>query len=109
MEVTTPLSKPQSSMPPSSSPWSSTSGLPGAGPFYALTPVFEMVARDSARRALRGKVGLPQALDELLEIVRRAKDWQEGEARKQMLNLFDFASEPELVGEYRKKLASALY
>jgi putative thioredoxin len=50
-----------------------------------------------------------EALDELLEIVRRAKDWKEGEARKQILNLFTLAGEPELVAEYRRKLASALY
>ena len=56
-----------------------------------------------------GKKHYREAMDELLEIVRRAKDWKEGEARKQILNLFNLAGEPELVGEYRKKLASALY
>ncbi len=56
-----------------------------------------------------GKHRYREAMDELLEIVRRAKDWKEGEARKQILNLFNLAGEPELVSEYRKKLASALY
>jgi len=56
-----------------------------------------------------GKKRYREALDELLEIVRRAKDWKEGEARKQILNLFTLAGEPELVSEYRRKLASALY
>ena len=56
-----------------------------------------------------GKKRYREAMDELLEIVRRAKDWKEGEARKQIVNLFNLAGEPELVGEYRKKLASALY
>ena len=50
-----------------------------------------------------------EAMDELLEIVRRAKDWKDGEARKQILNLFNLAGEPELVSEYRRTLASALY
>jgi len=50
-----------------------------------------------------------EAMDELLEIVRRAKDWKDGEARKQILNLFNLAGEPELVSEYRRKLSSALY
>ena len=51
-----------------------------------------------------------EAMDELVEIVRRAKDWKEGEARKQLLNLFNMAGDqPELVSEYRRKLASALY
>jgi putative thioredoxin len=51
-----------------------------------------------------------EAMDELVEIVRRGKDWKEGEARKQLLNLFNLAGDqPELVSEYRRKLASALY
>jgi putative thioredoxin len=51
-----------------------------------------------------------EAMDELLEIIKRAKDWKEGEARKQLLALFGMAqSQPALVAEYRRKLASALY
>ena len=48
-------------------------------------------------------------MQELLEIVRRAKDWKEGEARKQLVALFNLAGDqPELVSEYRRKLSSAL-
>ena len=51
-----------------------------------------------------------EAMEELVEIVRRAKDWKDGEARKQLLALFNLAgNQPELVSEYRRKLASALY
>ena len=51
-----------------------------------------------------------EAMGELLEIVRRDKSWREGEARKQLLNIFNLAeSEPELVSEYRRQLATALY
>ncbi len=51
-----------------------------------------------------------EAMDELLEIVRRDKSWRDGEARRQLLTLFTLAAgEPELVSEYRRKLASALY
>jgi putative thioredoxin len=51
-----------------------------------------------------------EAMDELLEIVRRSKDWRDGEARRQLLAIFALAAgEPELVSEYRRKLASALY
>ncbi len=51
-----------------------------------------------------------EAMDELLEIVRRARDWRDGEARRQLLALFTLAAaEPELVSEYRRKLAAALY
>jgi putative thioredoxin len=50
------------------------------------------------------------AMDELLAIVRKDKNWRDGEARKQLLNLFTLAAEePELVFEYRRKLATALY
>jgi putative thioredoxin len=51
-----------------------------------------------------------EALDELIEIVRRDKDWNDGAARKQVLNIFNLAeSDDALVSEYRKKFASALY
>jgi len=51
-----------------------------------------------------------EALDQLLEIVRRDKDWKDGEARKQALEIFNLAAaDAALVSEYRRKLASALY
>jgi len=51
-----------------------------------------------------------EALDELIEIVRRDKDWNEGVARKQVLNIFNLVeSDDALVSEYRKKFANALY
>jgi putative thioredoxin len=51
-----------------------------------------------------------EAMDELLEIVRRAKTWREGEAQKQLLTLFSLAAgDPALVAAYRRKLASALH
>ena len=51
-----------------------------------------------------------EALDELLEIVRRDRNWKDGEARKQILAIFNLAEkQPDLVSEYRRKLASALY
>ena len=50
-----------------------------------------------------------EALEQLLEIVKRDKDWRDGEARRQMLAIFNLAADAELVSEYRRKLASALY
>jgi putative thioredoxin len=51
-----------------------------------------------------------EAMDQLLEIVRRDKNWRDGEARRQLLTLFTLAAgEPDLVSEYRRKLATALY
>jgi putative thioredoxin len=51
-----------------------------------------------------------EAMDGLLCIVQRDKSWRDGEARKQLLNIFNLAAaQPELVSEYRRKLATALY
>jgi putative thioredoxin len=49
-------------------------------------------------------------MEDLLDIVRRDKGWRDGEARRQLLNLFTLAaSDPELVSEFRRKLATTLY
>ena len=51
-----------------------------------------------------------EAMEQLLEIARRDKAWRDGEARRQMVTLFTLAAdEPDLVSEYRRKLATALY
>src|SRR3989304_1290076 len=50
-----------------------------------------------------------EALDELLEIVRRDKTWRDGEARRQILNILNLAADQSLASEYRRKLASAIY
>ncbi|MGH8687684.1 MAG: thioredoxin [Burkholderiales bacterium] len=64
----------------------------------------------AALAALYGaKKRYAEAMDELLEIIRRAKDWKDGEARRQILALFSLAGDDDLVAEYRKKLARALY
>jgi putative thioredoxin len=71
-------------------------------------------ADHEARLALAGRYAAErryrQAMEELLEIVRQAKDWRDGEARRQLLAIFNLAAaERDLVAEYRKKLAAALY
>jgi putative thioredoxin len=71
-------------------------------------------ADHDARLALAGTYAAQQryrdAMEELLEIVRRAKRWRDGEARKQLLALFGLAADqPDLVAEYRRKLAAALH
>jgi putative thioredoxin len=51
-----------------------------------------------------------EAMDELLGIVRRDKNWRDGEPRRQLLHLFTIAAaDGDLVSEYRRKLATALY
>jgi putative thioredoxin len=71
-------------------------------------------ADHEARLALAGLYGAKhryrEAMDALLEIIRREREWRDGEARKQLLALFTLAKdEPDLVSEYRRKLAAALY
>ena len=58
----------------------------------------------AARRSWR------EAMDQLIEIVRRDKSWRDGAARKQLLAIFNLAAaEPDLVSEYRRKLSGVLY
>jgi len=65
---------------------------------------FALAQREAAARRYR------EAMAQLLEIVRRDKGWRDGEARRQLLHLFSLAGgDPELVSEYRRKLATALY
>jgi putative thioredoxin len=50
------------------------------------------------------------AIDELLEIIRRDREWNDGEARKQLINIFDaLGPADQLVMESRRKLSSILF
>jgi putative thioredoxin len=70
----------------------------------------DLEARYALAQRLAAARRYREAMDELLGIVRRDKAWRDGEARKQLLNLFTLAAdEPELVSEYRRQLATALY
>jgi putative thioredoxin len=65
---------------------------------------YGLAQRHAAARRYR------EAMEQLLAIVRKDKDWRDGEARRQLLHLFTLAAqEPELVSEYRRKLSTALY
>ncbi|HVY65260.1 MAG TPA: thioredoxin [Gammaproteobacteria bacterium] len=67
-------------------------------------------ARLALANLLAGQRRYREAMDELLELVRRARSWRDGIARTQLLSLFTLAAnEPELVAEYRRKLASTLH
>lgn len=51
-----------------------------------------------------------EAMDALVEIMRRDRHWRDGEARERLLALFGTAGvDPQLAAEYRRKLASMLY
>jgi putative thioredoxin len=70
----------------------------------------DLEARYALAQRLAAARRYRDAMDELLAILRRDKNWRDGEARKQLVNLFTLAAEaPELVSEYRRKLATTLY
>jgi putative thioredoxin len=69
----------------------------------------DLEARLAYAGALASRKLWREAMDQLLEIIRRDKEWNDGEARKQLLAIFNLGAGPELVSEYRRKLASALY
>ena len=65
---------------------------------------YALAQRHAAARGYR------EAMGELLAIVRKDKNWRDGEARKQLLALFTLAAaDPDLVSEFRRKLATTLY
>ena len=48
-------------------------------------------------------------MDELIEMIRRDKSWNDEAARKTLLSVFDMLGTDPRVGQYRRKLASVLY
>jgi putative thioredoxin len=67
-------------------------------------------ARIKLASVLAGQRRFREAMEELLEVVRLGRHTQADEARAQLLSLFTMAaSDPALVSEYRRKLASALH
>lgn len=65
-------------------------------------------ARLQLARALIARQQHAGACDQLLEIVRRDRKFNDDVARKTLLQLFSVLGDAPLVGEYRRKLASAL-
>src|SRR5690606_23098744 len=89
-------------------------GADGADEAALQARIAAVPADHEARAALAGLYAAAgryrDAMEALLEIVRRDKDWRDGEARRQLVGLFTIASDdPRLVSEYRRKLASALH
>jgi putative thioredoxin len=48
-------------------------------------------------------------MDALLELLRKNRNYRDGEARRVMLALFQYLGDDPLVNEYRRKLASVLF
>ena len=82
----------------------------------ALDPSNDAARLDMAALLLdRGEVPaarqeFPQALEQLLEIVRRDRHFRDDGARLKMLSVFEMAAaDPDLVTDYRSKLSSLLF
>ena len=48
-------------------------------------------------------------LDQFLDILKRQRDWQDGQAKKRLLAAFATIDDADLVGSYRRKMASLLF
>jgi putative thioredoxin len=69
----------------------------------------DLEARLALAGALAARKAWREAMDQLLDIIRRDKSWRDGEARRQLLAIFNLAAaQAALVSEYRRKLASVL-
>jgi putative thioredoxin len=49
------------------------------------------------------------ALDEFLHILRTQRDWNEGQAKKRLIAAFNILDDEDLVGTYRRRMASLLF
>jgi putative thioredoxin len=48
-------------------------------------------------------------LDQFLAILQKARDWNDGQAKKRLLAAFSTLDDAELVGRYRRRMASLLF
>jgi len=70
----------------------------------------DLSARFELAKALAAKGRLAEAVDQLLEIIGRERDWNEGAARKQLLTVFEAAGPASDVAKQgRRRLSSLLF
>ena len=50
-----------------------------------------------------------QGLDEFLALLRSAREWNEGQAKKRLIAAFNVLDDEELVGAYRRRMSSLLF
>ena len=67
-------------------------------------------ARFELAKALAGKGALSEAVDQLLELIARDRDWNEGAARSQLLTVFEASGQTsDLTRQGRRRLSSILF
>ena len=75
------------------------------------------VARDPADHAARDLLGVrlliegdaAAGLDEFLHILKAQRDWNDGQAKKRLIAAFSTLDDEDLVGTYRRRMASLLF
>ena len=67
-------------------------------------------ARFELAKALAGKGALSDAIDQLLDLIGRDRDWNEGAARSQLLTVFEAAGQTsDLTRQGRRRLSAILF
>ncbi len=83
----------------------------------SLGELRQRVQADAADWAARDLLGVhlllegdaAAGLDQFLAILEKARDWNEGQAKKRLLAAFAALDDAELVGRYRRRMASLLF
>ena len=88
--------------------------LKGAPSLQELQQRVQADAGDWAARDLLGvrlllEGDAPAGLEQFLSILEKARDWNDGQAKKRLLAAFTTLDDAELVGRYRRRMASLLF
>lgn len=86
-------------------------GAPG------LAELRARIERDPADFTARDLLGIrlllagdsAAGMDQFLHVLKAQRDWQEGQARKRLIAAFNVLDDAELIGSYRRKMASVLF
>jgi putative thioredoxin len=88
--------------------------LEGAPTLEALRQRVETDASDWEARDLLGvrlllEGDVAEGLEQFLTILGKARDWRDGQAKKRLLAAFSTLDDAELVGRYRRRMASLVF
>ena len=83
----------------------------------ALAELQQRVQADGSDWAARDQLGVrlllegdaDAGLEQFLQILQKARDWNDGQAKKRLLAAFATLDDAELVGRYRRRMASLLF
>ena len=73
------------------------------------TPALDLEAPASIAEAAAALAGGESALEQFLEMLRRDRNFEDGLPRKTLIDAFRIVDDAELVGRYRRRMASLLF